>query len=496
MHYHHASVGVDRNEFSGRKPSVVVVGGGLAGIAAAVNLSDRGVPATLIETRQRLGGRATSFVDPATGQTLDNCQHVLMGCCTNLINLYQRLGVADQIQWHRRLYFADDRGQVDQLVADDLPAPLHMLRSLMSFKLLSFSEKVAISRGILAMLRLGRSARDRLHDRSFAQWLLGLGQPPGAIKKFWSVIVVSALNEQLDRVDAAYAIQVFQEGFLSHEGAYVLGLPAVPLTHLYDTAYRVITDAGGTVSLSTGASEFVYEGNRIAALRLANGTQLAADAFIASVPYDRLSKLCPSPMRHVDARLGRLDQFEASPIIGIHLWFDTPKDKPLMAWPHLVLTQGSLQWVFNKGYDDQLGGQHLHGVISAAHDLVQRPVEEILALAIAEIRCALRCSPGIDNASVLHGRVIKEKRATFSASPGVEQLRPDTRGKIGNLYLAGDWCQTGWPATMEGATRSGYLAAAAAAQDMSGMGDWQMVGPSLVADLPVGELYRMCSIRD
>ncbi len=443
------------------RSSVVVVGGGLAGIAAAVRLADRGLAVTLIETRKRLGGRATSFVDPATGQVLDNCQHVLMGCCTGLLDLYDRLGVADQIRWYRRLYFAGKPGVIDQLEADDLPAPLHLTQALMGFRLFSLVEKAAIARGMLAIMRLGTIGRDKLSDTTFAQWLSDHHQPQGAVDKFWSVIVISALNELPERVSAAYAVQVFQEGFLASEQAYVMGLASVPLVRLYDAAGRVIEDAGGRVLLSTGAEGFAFDGQRVTGVRLANGNVLGADQFVSAVPHDRLIKLCPEPMRQADARLQPLEQIETSPIIGIHMWFDSPQGQPLMTLPHLVLTQSPLQWVFNKGYDDQLGGQHLHGVISAAHDLVNAPADQILEMAVGEVYKTLWHRRAGSAPRLVHGRVIKEKRATFSAVPGIDRLRPGAAGRIVNLYLAGDWCDTGWPATMEGAVRSGYTAAAA-----------------------------------
>jgi len=470
----------------------VVVGGGLAGIAAAVRLAHDGVGVTLVETRKRLGGRATSFIDPTTGHVLDNCQHVLMGCCTNLIDLYRRLGVADRIQWHRRLYFAGDHGVVDQMEADDLPAPMHMFRSLMGFRSISLAEKIAIGRGMLAILRLGRAGRQRLHDMSFGRWLADHHQPEGAIQKFWSVIVTSALNEQVDKVDAAYAVQVFQEGFLANESAYVVGLPAVPLADLYDTVSRVIEAAGGAVLRSARVEKFFFEDHRVAGLSLADGRRLDADLFVVALPYNRLAKLCSAPMCHEDLRLQRLDAFGASPIIGIHLWFESSRDRPVMSLPHLIMTRGHLQWLFNKGYDEQMGGQHLHGVISAAYGLVNTPGQEIIALAVAEIRQALGGSARAAAGKLLCGRVIKEKRATFSAGPGMDPMRPAARGQIDNLYLAGDWCQTGWPATMEGATRSGYLAAAAVMEDLCGVAD-ESVRP-LVADLAPHVLCQFCGL--
>lgn len=482
---------------------VVILGGGLAGLAAAVHLSSHGVRVTVVETRKRLGGRASSFVDPANGRVLDNCQHVLMGCCTNLIDLYRKLGVADSIRWHKRLYFADSRGHIDYLEGDDLPAPLHMTRSLLGFQSLTLSEKFAIVRAMTTMIRIGRAGREQARGMTFERWLAKQRQPDGAVEKFWAVICISALNELPDRVDASYALQVFQEGFLSNSGGYVMGVPGVPLVELYQTAAGVIEQAGGKVMLSTSAEEFVLDDDgHVVALGLSGGERLTADAFVSTVPFDRLARLCPPRMVAADPRLQQLQELHVSPIIGIHMWFrrgdeapPAPRDEnsrgssespwyPVMELPHLILMRGRLQWVFNKGYDPQVGGQHLHGVISAAHDLVDKPAEEITALAVQDV---LRAIPNAADAKLVHARVVKERRATFSAAPGIASLRPEAAGELHNLYLAGDWCQTGWPATMEGAVRSGYNAAAAI------LGQPRPETEPLVPDLPLGRLYQLLS---
>lgn len=476
------------------RPTVVVVGGGLAGIAAAVRLADRGVGVTLVETRNRLGGRATSFEDPASGRTLDNCQHVLMGCCTNLMALYRRLGVEHLIQWHRRLYFTDGTGVIDELEADDLPAPLHLLTGLAGFRTLSAWEKLAIGRAMVAMIRLGRSGRENFRGVTFADWLEQQGQPAGAVRKFWSVIVTSALNETPERASAAYAIQVFQEGFLPNEQAYLMGLSAVPLVTLYDQAYQVIQRAGGRVMLSTSAERFEFDGRRVTGLRLGDGSEAAAEGFVAAVPFDRLAKLCPPAMVQADARLGRLGEFTTSPIIGIHLWMSrggAEDGRVVMELPHLILMQSPVHWIFNKGVERDpgtglAGCQHLHGVVSAAHELVDQSAQGILAMAVEEVRKALAGRPGGAEARLVHGRVIKEKRATFAATPVADSLRPAARGEIENLFLAGDWCRTGWPATMEGAVRSGFLAA----QGVLGSEGEEGAG-ALEPDLPMGSWYRM-----
>jgi zeta-carotene desaturase len=482
------------------KARVVVIGGGLAGIAAAVRLAEEHVPVTVVETRKRLGGRATSFTDPTTADVLDNCQHVLMRCCTNLIDLYDRLGVSQHIQWHQTLYFTDGRGRFDRLEADGLPAPLHLMRSMMGFRIFSLREKLEIARGMWAIIRTPVGRRGQLGDESFGDWLHRHHQSQGVIDRYWSPVIVGACNEQPARVAANYALQVFQEGFLQHEQAYEMGLAAVPLVRLYDPAEEILRQRGGTLMLSSSAEALDYDGGRVRALRLADGRELKADYFISTVPFDRLAKLCSPMMVAADGRLGHLDEIEVSPIIGIHMYFRCPGGQAVMDLPHMVLADSPLQWVFNKGLERAGSGgggegeeksgagaavQHLHGVISAAHDLVDQSADQIASMAVAEVRKAL---PGAMGGQLQHVRVVKEKRATFSVRPGIDRLRPGARGGIGNLFLAGDWCASGWPATMEGAVRSGYLAAEAVMREVDGC-----EREYLAADLPVRPLYRLLS---
>jgi zeta-carotene desaturase len=431
----------------------LIIGGGLAGIAAALRLAQAGQSVTLVETRMRLGGRATSFDDPATDDLLDNCQHVLLRCCTNLIDLYERLGMADQIEWHKRFYFCNAEGLIDQMQADDLPAPLHLTTSMMGFKGMSLSEKFAISQGMLAVMKTGVLGRKKWHHRSFADWLTEHKQPAGAIQKFWACVTISALNEQPKNMAADYALQVFQEAFCANDSAYYMGLPKVPLVKLYDTAQTVIEQTGGRVCLRCSAEKLPHENGRITGLKLGDGTHLTADHYLCTVPFDRLAKLCDADLHKADQRLQHLGEFGVSPIVGIHIWFS----HVVMDLPHMALTQSPLHWIFNKGTDGA-GWQHLHGVISAADDLMALTAEQIKELVVSEMRKVL---PKVDNLEPVHCRVVKEKRATFRLSPGVDDIRPKAAGAVGNLYLAGDWTDSGWPATMEGAVRSGYRAAGA-----------------------------------
>lgn len=464
--------------------SALVLGGGLAGIAAAVRLAQCGVRVTLIETSRRLGGRATSHDDPATGQTLDNCQHVVMGCCTALIDLYERLGVDRHIDWHSRLHFFDKSGQHDVLEGNVfLPAPLHLSPSMLRMHTLTLRERLAVSRAMLAMLRMGNAGREELESVTFTRWLRSQGQPQGAIDKFWAVVVVSALNQHPDRASAPAAIHVFQDGFLAHEDAYLMGTASVPLRMLYDPAVPLIEAAGGRVMLGSSVKRLAFDGKNVTGVELADGSTFAADWYISALPFDRLEKVANDALKAADPRFRGLDQFTHSPILGIHLWFD----RPVVEWPHMIFVDSPLQWAFTKGADprgyrvqgSEREPQYLHCVISAADEWMDQSQDQIIDMAVRELAAY---GPAVRGATLQRGRVIKEKRATFSPVPGIDQHRPTTRGLVENLLLAGDWTDTGWPATMEGAARSGYAAAAAVVSRIQA-----------VPDLPRSRLTRWMS---
>ena len=463
--------------------TALVLGGGLSGIAAAVRLAQHGVRVTLIETSRRLGGRATSHEDPATGQILDNCQHVVMGCCTALLDLYRSLGVDQYVEWHSRLHFFDKRGRHDVLEGNVfLPAPLHLSPSMLRMRTLTLAERLAVSRAMLTMLRMGSAGRMELEGMTFTQWLAEHHQPRGAIDKFWAVVVVSALNQHPDRASAAAAIHVFQDGFLAHEDAYLMGTAAVPLRMLYDPAVPRIEAAGGRVMLGSSVRRLLFDGARVTGVELSDGATLAADWYISALPFDRLEKVADDPLRTADSRFRGIEHFTHSPILGIHLWFD----RPVVDWPHMIFVDSPLQWVFKK-VESQTSkterhrppNQYLHCVISAADEWIDKPHEQILTMAVRELA---QYAPAVAGATLQRGKVIKEKRATFSPVPGIEAHRPSTAGAVKNLLLAGDWTATGWPATMEGAVRSGYAAAAIAGG-----------GADTVPDLPRARLARWLS---
>lgn len=461
---------------------VVVVGGGLAGIAAALRLAEAGVRVVLIETRGRLGGRATSFVDPRSGEVLDNCQHVVMGCCTNLLDLYDRLGVLDAIEWQRSTYWADPPRPPVELRPGWLPAPFHLALSFRRFRVLDASERRAVGRAMWRLLRLGLAGRERWRGRTFVQFLADAGQPSRAVERFWQPVIVSACNLPVERVDAAAAMQVFQEGFLGSKFASAIGLSRVPLVELYGAAHRKLGEQGGEVRLGVSAKALSFDRDRLHGVITDEGV-VDAGAVVAAVPWDRLSKLCSDSLRAADRRLQRLDAFRPSPILGVHLFFD----RPAMKTPNLVLPGRATQWLFAKG-ETASGRHHVHAVISAAEAWMELDEAEIVRRVLEDLRWAI---PEARDLQPVEVRSVKERRATFALEPGVESIRPGAApdlvglgGGCRNLYLAGDWCRTGWPATMEGAVRSGY----AAAKAITGAG-------GVVPDLPIERLARLVGLR-
>jgi squalene-associated FAD-dependent desaturase len=439
--------------------SVLVIGGGLAGLACAVALAEAGIKVRLFEKRPHLGGRATSYTLP-DGSEVDNCQHVTLGCCTNLADFYRRAGAEGKIRFYDRLYFADREGRRSTIGASMLPPPLHMAPSFLNFGALGVADKVGISKALVAIARAGGKPPD-IDGVTMLDWLHRMRQTPDAIERFWRVVLVSALDEELSRMGARYGIDVFWKAFLGSRGGYQVGIPSVPLAELYDGCRDAIVQKGGEVRLRCGIREIHVSENRFAGVALEDGTEISADACIVAVPHDALLGLLPAAMGEDGGLLAGLRHIRTSPITGVHVWFD----RVVMKEPFLALLDHTTQWIFNKSLlyahagkngDAPVVGQYLQLVISASYDLVPRSRQEIIDLCRRELEEVL---PATRGANLEKATVIKEVHATFSPEPGVDHWRPGQKIAVDDLFLAGDWTRTGWPATMEGAVRSGYLAA-------------------------------------
>jgi zeta-carotene desaturase len=416
---------------------VIVIGGGLAGLSAAAALGGAGHSVRLFESRPFLGGRATSY--EAGSETIDNCQHILLRCCVNLIDFYERLGVAKDIRWYPEYIFIEPGGRRSSMRAGMLPAPLHFTESFLTLKFLNFSEKLAVMRGMLAIRR--ESNRKDLDKISMQQWLLDHGQPPRAIERFWRQVLVSAISEELDRIAATHGFQVFRLAFLARSNAYEMGVPAVPLGELYRSdAWSKIGNV--QMSLRAPVEEIDIRDGAVHCIR-AGGTCHRADYFVCAVPFERLTNFALP----VD-----VEGFTHAPITGIHLWFD----RPVIDIPQATLLDRTIQWIFNKHE-----GRYVQLVVSASYSLTEMPRAEVIGLALRELA---EFFPATRDARVEKAHVVKEVRAVLSPRPGLGARRPPTKTSVRNLFLAGDWTAQGWPAIMEGAVRSGYLAAEAIAE--------------------------------
>jgi squalene-associated FAD-dependent desaturase len=447
--------------------SVIVIGGGLAGLAASVALAEAGWRVRLFEQRPFLGGRAASYVLP-DGEHIDNCQHVTFGCCTNLEDFYRRVGSGDKIKFFDRLLLLDPQGRRGEMHAGLLPAPFHMTGSFLTFSPLALKDKLAIARAFYSILQSGGHPPDidEPGGISMLEWLRRHKQTPAAISRFWRVVLVSALSEELDRIDARYGIDVFWKAVLSNKTGYRMGVPAVALGDLYEGCRAAIEQKGGEVLFRSPLRGLRIENNKLVAVLFDQGREETADAFVLALPHVTLSELLPDSVKRTDTAFGNLDKIIDAPITGVHFWFD----RQVMTEPFITLLDTTTQWIFNKsalfaGANGMNGsapasdkGQYLQLVISASFDLLQKPRQEIIDLCLKEVRHAL---PAAREATLLKATVIKEAAATFSPQPGVDRWRPMQETSISGLFLAGDWTATGWPATMEGAVRSGYLAAEA-----------------------------------
>lgn len=445
---------------------VVIVGGGLAGLAAATALADRDVPVTLLESRPRLGGRAASFVDRVTGERIDNCQHVSMGCCTNFNHFCERLGLTKQLRRERTLYFVGPDDRVNRFKASRLPAPLHLLPAFRKLSYLSRTDVRGIGRGLNSLARL--AADGFTTGESFLQWLQRHDQTQSAIDRFWHVVLVSALSETLDRIDVGHARKVFVDAFLANRRGWEVIVPTVPLDDFYgDRLLDRLSSQGATVRTGAGVESFEGSIEEITSVRLRKGECVSGTEFIAAVPHDRLPSLVPGDLRS-RPEIADAGKLETAPISSVHLWCD----REFSTYPHAVFVDRLSQWFFNRsllqssatGAPPGTGTVVIRGrpawyyqvVISASRNLKASSQRRVVDEVVSDLFGIRTC---IGNPSFVHWRVVTEHRAVFSPTPGCDALRPIQQSPCPNLQLAGDWTRTGWPATMEGAVRSGYLAA-------------------------------------
>jgi squalene-associated FAD-dependent desaturase len=477
---------------AGRKsaPRLAIVGGGLAGLSAAVAAVERGFQVELFEQARRLGGRAGSFhVGQVTGLPeladglVDYCPHVALGCCTNLADFCRRAGVADCFRRYRTLHFfgptrpqppVAPASQYDFTASRWLPAPLHLLPGLMRLGYLTRPERRSIAR---AMLRLARQRVPADGEETIGQWLGRQGQSAQTVERFWSVVLVSALGETVDRASFAASQKVFVDGFLGSRRAYELEVAGVPLGEVWQRVGKWLSRRGVLLHLGAHVDQISGDHCRARELVLRDGARAEFDFVIAAIPWRHASGLLAPPLLKAVPMLDKVSSIEPVPITAVHVWFD----RPVSDLPHAALVGRLSQWIFNMGSAHAGALHHYAVVISASRGLAGRNRQDVLE----EVCCDVESIwPAARDARLRHSRVLTQPAAVFAALPGLDRLRPAQQTPVQNLLLAGDWTETGWPATMEGAVRSGYLAAEAM---LRSLGRQEHV---LVPDLPRGWLAR------
>ena len=448
-------------------PDVLILGAGAAGLATAVALSGAGASVSLLERKPFVGGRAYSYPHPALDEVIDS-QHVLLGCCTNLVDLCNLSGASDHIRWYDTITFLEPGSLApstrstpsrrSDIAPTWLPSPGHSSFSFLRAPMLTLADKSRIALGLLDFLR-SYPASDA---EPFSAWLQRTRQTERAIRHFWEPIIVGTLNDTFDRCSTRYAGQVFRESFLKSAAGGRLGIPSQPLSDFYASVANLAAEQGTTFHPRTSIDHIERLPSGLWQVTASNGDRHHAPTLLLALPFEQTARLLATlpedaaPRQRIEPSLSH---FTHAPITTIHLWFD----RPITDLDHAALLDTRIQWMFNKTLIRRLeptpistDGQYLELVISASFSELRQTSEQILAFALVELA---RFFPAVREAKLLKSGVLKEARATFSVTPGLDRFRPAPDAPGDNLYLAGDWTLSGWPSTMEGAARSGRLAA-------------------------------------
>ncbi len=433
---------------------VVVIGGGFAGLRAAVSLADAGVRVTVLESRNSLGGRARSFTDPATGEVVDNGQHLFLGGYHRTLAFLDRLGTRGKVQFQERLKvsFVRPGGKISTLDCPPAPAPLHLVGGLLGLRGIPLQDKLRLVRVWSSLRESGGSGE------TVDQWLARAGQGKESRRLFWDPLTIAALNEDPKKASAVGLKQVLRTMMGESWPNARLGMAAVGLSDLYgEQSRRIIEEKGGTVRLNCPAVGLELDGNRVKSVRLADGSRIEAGAVISSLPPAALLKLLTEEAPLCAELSDSLRRFKSSPILSVNLWLDRPVTEEFF----VAFIGCRFQWLFNKQAILKLAGipaGYVSLIISAAADYLDRPNEELVRMAVEDLQ---HCFPAAGPVAPTRSQVVRERDATVSLTPETEKLRPGPQSPLQNLFLAGDWTATGLPATIESAVRSGERASEA-----------------------------------
>lgn len=435
------------------RPDVIVAGAGFAGLSAAVRLVEHGARVLVVEERRRLGGRATAFPDPATGEIVDNGQHALFGCYRETFAFLKAIGAEHDVALDDRLEIevVDRDGRRSRLTTPAWRPPLHLVGGLLRWRALGFADRVAAVRmgRALRALRSNGPGWTALGSLTASEWLRQMRQPRGITELLWEPLVVAALNQPPEVAAAEPFVRVMTRMFNGTRRDAAIGLPRVPLDALYaEPARRHLESRGSLVRVGAGAT-LVVRDDRVSGVDV-KGERLEADVVIAAVPWYGFAAFTAGvPALASIARVAAA--MRPSPIVTVNLWYD----RPVTDTAFVGLPGRTFQWVFDKGRIFGSESSHLSLVCSGADAVVALDNQSLCDIAARDVAEAL---PAARGARVVRATAVREKRATFSLAPG-QPPRPKAETPIRGLFLAGDWTDTGLPATIEGAVQSGHLAA-------------------------------------
>ena len=451
------------NQQQPEQKSVTIIGAGVAGLSAACALAASGLHVNLVERRSYLGGRASSYLHPGVNEVIDNCQHVLFGCCTNLIGFYRRIGVAERIHWTSEMTMIEPGGRRSRLGPFELgplrlPAPLHSAPSFLNARAFTLADKIALGRAMRAMMK-----PEALEDtrETLGDWLRRHKQTEGAVNRFWRLVIASALNAEIDSIAVPYAAKVIRELFMNSAEAGRMGMSTIPLSELYANVTPFLEARGGSVLLNTHVEGAAWDEETSRWMICTRTGELISDCVILALPFEAMRKLLPHlPAEEGAEKLARqIERHEHWPICSVHLWFD----REITGLEHAVLLDREIHWMYNQSKLQGRAGHYIELVVSATRSFAALPREAAIQQALRELA---EFFPRVKEAKLEKAALVKEVRATFGVPPGIDAARPNAVSPWPNCFLAGDWVQTGWPSTMESAARSGHLAAEALSMAM------------------------------
>ena len=442
--------------------SVLIIGGGLSGLAAAVDLASSGFTVTLLEQRRHLGGRAYSFSGPGGGDAVDNGQHLMLGCYRTTFEYLKTIGSFNKLAIEKDLHIPFRHPQKGSFTLDcpPLPAPFHLLTGLVRLKSISSKDKRGILRVIPDLIFAGTERDSELENLTVDEWLTRRGQSETMKDYLWNLIVIATLNDSPKVLSARLFVEVLRQAFLTRRSNSSIVLSTVGLSELFvDGAVRFLHDRNARIFTGMDAVRIEANHGVVTGVRLRSGVFFAGGSVLSTVPYYALKPILQnSNLTGLQpALVDSLDQFTSSPIVSIHLWFD----RMVMEERLTGLLDTHVHWVFNKSAlqgKPASGSQYLTLVISGAKEYLELPKEVLVAMALEELKSVF---PEAKSAELIDAKVIKERRATFSARCGINSIRPSSQTGIPNFFVAGDWTATGLPATIEGAIKSGFGASRA-----------------------------------